>query len=74
MKKKDLIKKEYNKPAVEVVEVDHEISLVMMTGPPSDDDIPEFEAAKGVEKGPMQASSPSSVLNPFGGSSPDYDN
>ena len=76
MKKKVLNKKIYSKPQLEVVDVDYEISLVMMTGPPDDGGggpLPTSVREITPPSGPIMSSPPSSGSSPFGGESPDYD-
>ncbi len=71
-------KKIYSKPELEVVVVDHEISLVMMTSPPPDPDPDEIFGAASTEGMSTQKSvqeyTPSSQNYPFGSSTPDYNN
>ncbi len=79
MKNWEKNKKVYSKPELEVVKVDHEISLVMMTNPPADETVDPWASASGssVE---INSSSPVSTFNtndtnnPFGTSSPNYNN
>lgn len=71
MKTKIQNKKIYSKPLLEVIQLDHEISLVMMTGPPDLD--PIFSAKQiSPSSGPAQVSSTSADSDPFGGSAPQY--
>ncbi len=82
MKNWEKNKKVYSKPELEVVKVDHEISLVMMTNPPSDEDTSgSGDWTSGTSATiEMGASSPVSTFNttdtnnPFGTSSPNYNN
>lgn len=62
-------KKPYIAPKLEVHEIDHEISLVMLTGPPPD---PGF-AAPEVGDGELPIR-PFNTESPFGGDRPNYDN
>ncbi len=75
MKKVKGQKKIYSKPELEVVTVDHEISLVMASVP--DSDIDPFSAAPETtieSASPVQTYTSSSENDPFGSSSPDYGN
>ncbi len=71
-------KKKYSKPELEVVAVDHEISLVMMTSPPPGDDqnLPSSTVmqSNSANVSPVNNYSSSSENNPFGSTSPDYNN
>ncbi len=71
-------KKIYSKPELEVVMVDHEISLVMMTSPPpgDGDNLPTVNVENTINSNssPVNNYSSSSDNNPFGSSSPEYNN
>ncbi len=70
MKTKIQNKKIYSKPLLEVIAVDHEISLVMASVPELD---PIFSAKQiSPSSGPAQVSSTSEDSDPFGGSAPQY--
>ena len=64
-------KKIYSAPSLEVVNVDHEISLIMMTTPPGD---PPGSSALEVNpgSGSPKGRAPSESNNPFGTDSPQY--
>ncbi|WP_430934313.1 hypothetical protein [Saccharicrinis sp. 156] len=67
-------KKIYSKPQLEIIDVDHEISLMMV----SDGDPPPPPIVGGVNStsspSPLKSTAPSAVSNPFGSSTPDYSN
>lgn len=65
-------KKKYTKPQVEKMDIDHEISLVMMTGGPPGDPTMTIERSGGVKSQSGNAVPPSGQNDPFGGSTPDY--
>ncbi len=69
-------KKKYTKPQLEATEIDYEISLVMMTGPPGGGgDLPPAASEYNTSsQSPVNANAPSYESDPFGGSSPDYSN
>ncbi len=73
MKAKIQNKKIYSKPLLEVIVVDHEISLVMES-PPGGPDPVEWSAQQSdpANSGPAQVSSTSADSDPFGGSAPQY--
>ena len=73
--KDNKLKRTYSAPQLEVIDVDHEISLVMASIP--DSDIKPFEAApetNPLESGPASTFSSSSESTPFGSSAPEYPN
>ncbi len=70
MKKKILEKKIYSKPIAEVIEVDHEISLVMLTFP--DDPPGSAQQESPTSDSPLGGGSPTQQSDPFGGDSPSY--
>ena len=60
-------KRKYTSPILNVIKLDQEISLVMMTEPPGFPGAPPApKAASSTEKLPEK--------NPFGGEKPDYNN
>ncbi|MCW3785914.1 hypothetical protein [Plebeiibacterium sediminum] len=69
-------KKIYSKPELEVVAVDHEISLVMMTSPPpgEGENLPtvNVENTLNSSNNPVNNYSSSSDSYPFGSNSPEY--
>ncbi len=77
MKNRGINKKVYTKPELEMVKVDHEISLVMMTNPPLDPDPEDVFGSTTVETGvsaPISTFKSTETSNPFGTSSPNYNN
>lgn len=76
MKRINKNKRLYSKPQLDVIEVDHEISFIMMTEPIGDAGPLDPFGASLVS--PTSQSSPASVAasslesDPFGGSSPSY--
>lgn len=75
MKTKIQNKKIYSKPLLEVIAVDHEISLVMESMPPGSEDPGGVFSAQQIDpanSGPAQVSSTSADSDPFGGSTPQY--
>ncbi|WP_152541801.1 hypothetical protein [Saccharicrinis fermentans] len=71
-----MTKKIYSKPQLEVVNVDHEISLVMASVPDPGEgggggDLP---SASAVTSSPIPEFNSSSESSVFGGSAPDYSN
>ena len=68
-------KKVYSRPELEVVSVDHEISMVMMTDLPFDPNASAIETTNNSELSrPVNVYQSSSDNNPFGDSSPNYNN
>ncbi len=67
-----LTKNTYSKPLLEVIKVDHEISLVMASVPSDDDDNLPTAAAPTSTPRPTQIAPTSVENNPFGGNSPNY--
>ena len=74
MKTKIQNKKIYSKPLLEVIAVDHEISLVMESGPPDNPIDPYASAKKNDPKnsGPLNFYKPASSSDAFGGDSPQF--
>jgi hypothetical protein len=70
MNKSNILKKRYSRPELDIVEVDHEISFIMMTSPPQDPNT--VQVVPPSESTPTHATPPSYENDPFGGSSPSY--
>ena len=66
---KKLTKKIYTKPLLEVIDVDHEISLVMFSV-----ENPPGLSAPTSDPTPSRIGADSAESNPFGGDAPDYSN
>lgn len=74
MKRINKNKKTYSKPHLDVIEVDHEISFIMMTSPPLDPPLSAFSVSPSAPASAPSSASPLLENDPFGGSSPDYSN
>jgi hypothetical protein len=67
-------KKKYQRPKLKVINIDKEISLVMATSPPPDEEDPFLAPQNKSGEGSMiESKLPSSTNNPFGGGLPDYE-
>ncbi|WP_075591548.1 hypothetical protein [Labilibacter marinus] len=74
MEKRIHKKRKYSRPQLEVIDVDHEISMVMMTRADNPPGLGGLSIEESQESGPASSYSSSDDSNPFGGNSPDYSN
>jgi hypothetical protein len=71
MIKSNNLKKRYTRPELDIVEVDHEISIMMLTQPGDPPTVTQ-QVVPPSESSPVHATPPSYENDPFGGSSPSY--